>query len=431
MKKIVITLLSLIVLGGNIQASRLKVFFEISENLKSTVTNEYDLDELVEKIIVDCKSDKEKALKIAHYIMDQIEYDYGYLETREYANDQNDTKAILFGKNKLAVCEGYSKVFKDLCTRAGVKCEYVVGNTKHGFSDISKVGNYHAWNVVWLSDKPYIFDITWADGGDDEWLMTDPEMMIYSHFPDDPKYQLLEETVSLKEFRKMCVLVPQSSDKFHPFDLNTGVVFEPSGQMEIKFLGDVDVSVITISDEIFNYAYRGEEGASRSFSYSFNEVELDKIFDGDSTTIKLTLPDKSLGMRLSVDGCYDIFYHIIDRSRKEHLSDLVKNFDSRKAQSLTKGFCAALSLGDLESLKSIAPKLNLTKTDFDLYKNKIGEWDGTIGELTMVSYTHLTINESHEYESVVEIYHEVEVNDEISLRVEKEDDKWSIIQVEI
>lgn len=106
--------------------------------------------------------------------MDQIEYDYEYLETGVHANDQNDTKSILFGENKMAVCEGYSKVFKDLCKRAGIKCEYVVGNSRQGFSDISKVGNYHAWNVVWLSDEPYLFDVTWADGGNEEWLMTDP-----------------------------------------------------------------------------------------------------------------------------------------------------------------------------------------------------------------------------------------------------------------
>lgn len=137
--------------------------------------------------------------------------------------------------------------------------------------------------------------------------------MIYSHFPDNPKYQLLEEPITSKEFRTMCVVTPESSNKFHPFNLNKGVIFQSEQEMEIKFLGDVDVSVMTISHEIFNYAYRGEVGESRSFSCSFDEVELDKTFDGDSTTIMLTLPEKSIGVQLMVEGCFDIYYHIVQR----------------------------------------------------------------------------------------------------------------------
>lgn len=83
----------------------------------------------------------------------------------------------------------------------------------------------------------------------------------------------------------------------------------------------------------------------------------------------------------------------------------------------------------MESLRSIAPKLELTETDFALYQNKLGNWDGTIGELRQVTYTHLFMNDDDDFERAIEIYHEVEINDELSLKVEQENDEWSILEI--
>lgn len=68
-------------------------------------------------------------------------------------------------KNKKAVCEGYSILFKALCDSANIKAEVIVGKSKNS---ISKVGvpskEDHAWNAVYIDDKWVLLDVTWASG---------------------------------------------------------------------------------------------------------------------------------------------------------------------------------------------------------------------------------------------------------------------------
>src|SRR5262249_35212157 len=68
----------------------------------------------------------------------------------------------------------------------------------------------HAWNAVRIDGHWHLVDATWGAGsvGDkkflkryrDYYFLTPPEQLIFSHFPDDVRWQLLEPPVTQAEF---------------------------------------------------------------------------------------------------------------------------------------------------------------------------------------------------------------------------------------
>lgn len=63
---------------------------------------------------------------------------------RGYSNTSDPISAFLHRK---ALCAATSKIFKDLCNRAGIKCEICNGKTAI-VDDESGVRRGHAWNIV-------------------------------------------------------------------------------------------------------------------------------------------------------------------------------------------------------------------------------------------------------------------------------------------
>ncbi|MCL2017537.1 MAG: hypothetical protein FWG80_02065 [Alphaproteobacteria bacterium] len=95
--------------------------------------------------------------------------------------------------NRAAVCAGYALIYKEMCDRAGIKCEYVRGNAG---------GNNHAWNVLTINGKSYPVDLTWdsidfhknpgAAAYSVQYFGTS-RISAYSHKPDEGEYQYTED----------------------------------------------------------------------------------------------------------------------------------------------------------------------------------------------------------------------------------------------
>lgn len=100
--------------------------------------------------------DVEKALLIHDRIALLCEYDYD----RYLHNAVPQISHRMYGVlgNHLAVCQGYALTYGWLLDMVGIKNEYVSSNTLN-----------HAWNIVYINDKPYHVDIT-AD--DPSWDIT-------------------------------------------------------------------------------------------------------------------------------------------------------------------------------------------------------------------------------------------------------------------
>ena len=57
-----------------------------------------------------------------------------------------------------AVCDGISKAFKLVLERAGIDCIVVLGAKRTE----GTISDGHAWNIIWIDDKPCHVDLTWA-----------------------------------------------------------------------------------------------------------------------------------------------------------------------------------------------------------------------------------------------------------------------------
>ena len=166
---------------------------------------------LAKSITANAHTDSEKVSAIYKWIATHITYDNQLrisekLQKKIYVSEENVVKNVL--ERKMALCGGYAFLFRDLCEAVNIKAEVVHGFTKDYSGRVSdyKTPN-HTWNAVKLNGQWQLLDITWAISygisgkPDNFWYLTQPTNFIYSHYPENSKWTLLNESVSLAEFR--------------------------------------------------------------------------------------------------------------------------------------------------------------------------------------------------------------------------------------
>ncbi|GAC1422509.1 MAG: hypothetical protein NVS9B7_10840 [Flavisolibacter sp.] len=114
-------------------------------------------------------------------------------------------------KNRVAVCDGYAKLFKTLCKLSGIPCEAVTGFAR-GDNHRSRFSSNHTWNAVYVGGKWQLVDVTWGSGYltyggdfvpflDDVYFFAAPDLFIADHYPEDLRWTFLSHPVVLKEFQ--------------------------------------------------------------------------------------------------------------------------------------------------------------------------------------------------------------------------------------
>lgn len=111
------------------------------------------IDNIVSKIksqVGEKASDYDKALAVYNYIVDNCSYDDECASGK--ADSQNDSASTMEGAliDKSAVCTGYSRAYKYIMNKLGIKCSVV--NTSE-----------HEWNLIMLDNDYYYTDVTWGD----------------------------------------------------------------------------------------------------------------------------------------------------------------------------------------------------------------------------------------------------------------------------
>ena len=177
--------------------------------------------------------DDEKARAIFRWVTENIDYDVkgffsGKIERESSGN-------VL--KSRKAVCEGYSGLFEQLARAAGLEVVNISGYAKgYGYSSGEKIPGRtnHAWNAVKIRGEWKLLDCTWGAGhvGDQHdfvrkftphYFFTTPSEFIYDHFPEDPRWQLLEKPVTRDEFQSLVYLRPKY------FEIGMHDISEPAG----------------------------------------------------------------------------------------------------------------------------------------------------------------------------------------------------------
>ena len=126
-------------------------------------------------------------------------------------------RAVL--NSKVAVCEGYARLFNELCNEAGLRSEIIRGYSKgYGYNEGDKfeVTN-HAWNAVYIDGQWRFIDVTWAARRTNEnqqvrpltnqFFLTSPEEFIQNHLPEISAWQLLSSPVSKEEFEENSIII--------------------------------------------------------------------------------------------------------------------------------------------------------------------------------------------------------------------------------
>ena len=113
------------------------------------------VDEIIESLELEDKTDFEKIAAIHDYICDNVEYG-----SAEKGGDTVRTAygALIEGR---AVCQGYSVSLYRLLLEAGIDNRIIFGK---GLSETGDSGA-HTWNIIELNDEYYYIDATWDDAG--------------------------------------------------------------------------------------------------------------------------------------------------------------------------------------------------------------------------------------------------------------------------
>jgi transglutaminase/protease-like cytokinesis protein 3 len=172
---------------------------------------EQRLDTLARHLIKSARNDREKVRAIYRWVTDRIAYDAKSLQTGLLP----DTSPPGVLKNRLTVCEGYANLFGILCVLAKLEVSKVVGVSRSSGEESETSSKDHAWNSVRLEGKWHLIDPTWGAGAIDLkektfvkrfsefYFLTPPERLLFSHFPADPRWQLVKPPVTAKEFETL------------------------------------------------------------------------------------------------------------------------------------------------------------------------------------------------------------------------------------
>lgn len=184
---------------------------------------------LAKKLSAPYKTDAEKVRAIFYWITENIAYNTVLYQkpSRNYTNQYNslvsdDTSRILSPLNeriaqlvlqrRVAICEGYSRLFKTLCDYAGIRCEIIYGYARTNYiRSGNRFVTNHTWNAVYLDNTWRLLDVTWASGyvtfGDayvkdfnESYYLAPPQQFIEDHYPELSYWTLLTNPPGLREF---------------------------------------------------------------------------------------------------------------------------------------------------------------------------------------------------------------------------------------
>jgi hypothetical protein len=226
-------------------------------------------DELARKLTAPYKTDIEKFRAIFSWVAAHIEYKVSrpaFAIARNRSNKQkpdttwesrslDERVAYNVLKNRFAVCDGYARLLKTLCDYAGISCNVIYGYAKSGDKNDKIFSTNHTWNAVYIDSAWRLADVTWASGYvssftneyvrkyDDYYFLTRPKDFILTHYPEDPRWTLLDKTPVLREFDR----APFRLKAFHKTHI---VSYTPStGHLKAK-AGDTILMKFMIDEEV-------------------------------------------------------------------------------------------------------------------------------------------------------------------------------------
>jgi hypothetical protein len=179
-----------------------------------------------------------------------------------YSEKKYTPGQILFRRK--VVCQGYSDLFRSMCSHAGIRCLEVQGYAKGlGYRTGDEFyWENHAWNAVELNGKWHLMDLTWGSGyialkkrtirkflmrtfglaylqnkvkfkfsPNDRYYLASPEIMLKTHLPADQIFQLQRYPLSIGAFEKDIYIPSKDSMDFE--EMIDSVKYIPYGELQV------------------------------------------------------------------------------------------------------------------------------------------------------------------------------------------------------
>lgn len=218
-------------------------FYALDEYARKTPKRyEANVSTLAQYLLKPAKTDIEKARVLFTWVASHVKYDDKAFNSGEYP----DYSAEDVLQNKKAVCDGYGNILKALCDAAGLESEKVIGYAKgYGY----KVGDTfketdHAWNVIKVDNEWRLFDATWASMDattkngklvsttefNPYWFNVTPEAFIFTHLPEQSKWQLMADSLTLAQYEKLSYL----DETFFKLGFNSADVYNDAVSGKVK-----------------------------------------------------------------------------------------------------------------------------------------------------------------------------------------------------
>jgi hypothetical protein len=177
----------------------------------------YDVDSVAAYLRQGCKSDMERARAAFAWEANNVRYDDKGFNTGNIP-DQSPARVI---KRRHAVCEGYSQLYRALCTAMGLEAVEISGYAKaYGYRPGQKFEGRdpnHAWNAVKVGGQWLLVDVTWGAGhaeGERGKLVSlkrytpyffnvDRYEFLFKHYPVEQQWTLITEPLTLRQYQEM------------------------------------------------------------------------------------------------------------------------------------------------------------------------------------------------------------------------------------
>ncbi len=241
---------------------------------------------LAKKITALASTEKEKVDAIFYWITRNISYNTGilYAVPRKAPvvfpkREEEDTGALAplsdrvaenVLRRRVAVCDGYARLFQSLCHHANIKAEIVTGYVRTALNRTGAFRSNHTWNAVQIDSTWHLLDATWASGYvtfanefkadfNPRYFLPSPKEFIADHYPEDLRWTLLPQPPQLKEFSSTPFkYLAFTRFKIESFSPASGIIQAAPGdtiKMEVKTsFGEKNLFVTSlfVSDSLLN-----------------------------------------------------------------------------------------------------------------------------------------------------------------------------------
>jgi hypothetical protein len=184
------------------------------------------IQELHDQLVHPSMKEEQKVQVFAQWIAKNITYDVTYTPSKSPLETANRGKGI---------CGDYANLFKALCDISKIECHVISGHGKSNYSIGTPARSNHSWNAVKIKGQYHLFDLTWAAGHvtngkyiqefNKNYYMAAPERFILDHFPEDPKWQLLDHPITRDQYENAPDIDPNLLEKGIHFSFpSTGII---------------------------------------------------------------------------------------------------------------------------------------------------------------------------------------------------------------